>query len=146
MLWSMVQRAGPCHVFYMDTDSLVVDDVGAERLQPLVDEDRLGALKKEWTSAWFEAHGPKDYACEQHRRTKGVRFGARWLDASTVQQEQWSSMKADLRAGELRLPRTEIIEKRLRRIYTKGTVLPSGFVEPLHLDIPSDTPLRQLDV
>ncbi len=137
VLWGLVQRAGPSHVFYMDTDSLVVDDIGAERLDHLVDEERLGALKKEWTSAWFEAHGPKDYVCEHHRRTKGVRFGARWLDANTVQQEQWSSMKADLRAGELRLPRTKVVCKTLRRIYTKGTVLKSGFVEPLRLDIPS---------
>jgi hypothetical protein len=133
LLWDLIVQAGRPNVFYCDTDSLYVNAEGFRRLRARIDPAALGALKHEATYPWLVIHGAKDYEAPAHRVCKGVRASATWLDRNTVQQEKWSSLKGLLRSGDLSAPTTELIEKRLSRVYDKGTVTRSGRVLPLRL-------------
>ena len=132
-LWSYFCEAGHSQVFYCDTDSLFVSDIGFQKLRHSIDVTRLGALKLESTLEWVHIYGLKDYQTPDRRVTKGVRAKAEWLDESTVVQEQWTKLPGLLRRGSLTTPIITQVTKHLRRTYDKGTVTPSGLVEPLVL-------------
>ncbi|KKL56811.1 hypothetical protein LCGC14_2241700 [marine sediment metagenome] len=134
-LWGWIQRAGRSHVHYVDTDSLLVDAVGAERLAPFVDPNALGKLKCEGVFSDGHIYGLKDYRIGDTVRTKGVRPQARWTDANTVEQEHWSTLVGLLRKGDLSAPIVEQRVKHLRRVYTKGCVQSDGSISPLRLPI-----------
>jgi hypothetical protein len=132
-LWEAIRTAGAGHVFYTDTDSVLVDDTGRDRLAHMIDAAMLGALKVEASYADAEIRGPKDYRFGAVSKTKGVRKSATWLDASTVRQERFSTLVGLTRAGDLDAPVVEPVVKRLRRVYTKGEVEGSGDVRPFRL-------------
>ncbi len=136
-LWGWIERAGRSHVHYVDTDSLLVDAVGAERLAPFVDADALGKLKCEGVFSTGHLYGLKDYRFGDTVRTKGVRPGADWINANTVEQEHWTTLVGLLRKGDLSAPIVERRVKHLRRVYTKGCVGPDGSIRPLRLPIHS---------
>lgn len=136
LLWSLIEQAGRKNVYYCDTDSLLVNARGLKRLTSALDQSRLGALKIEGAYADADIRGNKDYRFGDKERTKGVRKNAVWKDANTVQQEQWSSLKGLLAKGDMSRPTTKPITKRLSRIYTKGDVLPSGYIRPFKLTAP----------
>lgn len=117
-------------MYYCDTDSLLVDTEGARRLAGAVDVERLGALKVEGVFDEVELWGPKDYRFGTKERHKGVRGNATWLDASTVRQQKWSSLRGLLQGGDLTAPVTRDVTKHLRRTYEKGRVTAGGFVVP----------------
>lgn len=132
-LWRLISLAGRSHVYYCDTDSLILDDHGAQRLQPWVDLTRLGALKMERSYRSLTLYGPKDYAVPGHRVLKGVRVNARWINDHTVVQERWARLAGMIRRGELEAPTTHQQKKVLKREYHKGLVLPGGRVVPFRL-------------
>jgi hypothetical protein len=134
-LWGWIERAGRSHVYYVDTDSLLVDAVGAERLAPFVDPAALGKLKREGVFSSGHLYGLKDYRFGEIVRTKGVRASARWVDTNTVEQEHWSTLVGLLRKGDLSAPIVEQRVKHLRRVYTKGCVQSDGTIQPLRLPI-----------
>jgi hypothetical protein len=134
-LWEWMTRAGKGHVYYVDTDSLLVDAVGADRLASGVDKSALGKLKREGVFAAGHLYGLKDYRLGDIVRTKGVRAAAVWIDANTVEQEHWSTLVGLLRKGDLSAPIVEQRVKHLRRIYTKGCVQSDGSIHPLRLPI-----------
>ena len=139
-LWGWIERAGRSHVHYVDTDSLLVDAIGASRLAPHVDPITLGKLKVEGVFASGHLYGLKDYRFGEIIRTKGVRASAHWIDADTVEQEHWSTLLGLLRKGDLSAPIVERRVKHLRRVYTKGCVHPDGSIEPLRLPVESPGP------
>ena len=133
LLWRMIQDAGHDRVVYCDTDSLCVVGRLSSRLRKWIHPTKLGRLKLEKTHAWMLLYGLKDYASPGHAKRKGIRLNARRLGYATWSQEQWSSLKSVLRSDSTRVPTTETRTKTLRRVYTKGTRLPSGRVSPLCL-------------
>lgn len=137
-LWGWIKRAGKGHIHYVDTDSLLVDSVGACRLAPAVDAAALGKLKVEGTFASGHLYGLKDYQLGAITKTKGVRPTAHWIDSDTVEQEHWSTLVGLLRKGDLSAPIVEQRVKHLRRVYTKGCVQSDGTITPLRL--PTETP------
>ena len=139
-LWGWMKRAGRGHVHYVDTDSLLVDAVGACRLFPAVDQTALGKLKVEGTFSSGHLYGLKDYSLGGITKTKGVRPSAHWIDANTVEQEHWSTLVGLLRKGDLSAPIVEQRVKHLRRVYTKGCVQPDGSIRPLRLPLKSPGP------
>lgn len=136
-LYQMAQQAGVEHVYYMDTDSLLVDGVGFRHLRDLQHETRLGGLKLEGRFNEIEIHGAKDYVFGSRCKVKGVRATALWTSPVTVEQEKWSGLRGMIRQGNISAPVTKILEKRLSRTYKKGQVTVGGRVEPLCLT--SDT-------
>ena len=139
-LWGWIERAGRSHVHYIDTDSLLVDAVGADRLASSVHPDALGKLKVEGVFDSAHLYGLKDYRFGETVRTKGVRASAHWIDTNTVEQEHWSTLIGLLRKGDLSAPIVERRVKHLRRVYTKGCVQVDGSITPLRLPIESPGP------
>lgn len=129
-MWHIYQQAGLKNCYYSDTDCVVVNGAGFERLDNLIDEHTLGMLKLEQTIDHASIRGPKDYQFDSTERIKGVRKTATWLAPNTVQQEQWAGLKGLMARGDLTAPTTKTIVKHLKREYTKGTVTRTGRVVP----------------
>jgi len=132
-LWQLIEMAGRENTYYVDTDSLVVNDAGRERLAGEIDPDVIGMLKLEKVARRIELRGAKDYTIGDVVKIKGVRRDAKWLDKDTVQQARWRGLRGQLQDGDLGMPTTALVRKHLSRRYTKGTPQPSGLVTPLIL-------------
>lgn len=132
-LWRLMLRAGKGNVLYCDTDSLYVTSEGRRRLDPLIDAERLGALKVEATYPWLRIHGAKDYETPDGRVCKGIRDSAVSVGHNAFLQDKWASLSGLLRTGQLEAPTTQRQLKRLSRIYSKGIVHSGGVVSPLTL-------------
>lgn len=130
VLWGAIQLAGPEHVLYCDTDSVIVDTVGYENMLPYCDDNRLGAWKLERSGDEVIIEGLKRYYFSGHYTHQGVRKDALWLAPNTIRQTHWASLKGMLRLGSLDAPVTYPVTKKFTTDYAKGTVLPSGQVAP----------------
>jgi len=135
VLWQAIIKAGRENCLYCDTDSLVVTRDGYERLRDSIDATRLGAWKLERKLSTVTLHGPKDYQFDDKKKVKGVRHNAKWLSDSLISQDYFVGFKGLLRAKSLDAPIVFTIQKKLSRVYTKGTVTPSGHVLPLRLPL-----------
>lgn len=132
-LWRLIREAGVRDVAYCDTDSLLVSERGALRLQGQWIGDGLGKLQVEATMLEAMIHGPKDYVMGPKRRTKGVRQNAVWTGPNTVEQDHWFGLKGLVATGDISAPRVKRITKRLARVYKKGKTLPGGRTRPWRL-------------
>lgn len=132
-LWKLIETAGRNHVYYCDTDSLIVDATGLDNLQPFMGERELGKLKIEASSNDLVIHGSKDYTFGNKWKCKGARSGSLWLDPTSFEQDQWSGLRGQLRKGALDRSETRRVVKHLTRHYDKGTVGVGGIVSPLVL-------------
>jgi hypothetical protein len=129
-LYNLIKRAGEGHVFYCDTDSLMVDEEGLKRLQDEVQPGVPGKLKVEKEAKEVVIYGPKDYELDGTSVVKGV---PRW--ALEVESGRWRFLsferaKTRLRKGVLEgIP--EVQRERTRRgRYEKGQVHDDGRVTP----------------
>ena len=134
-LWRLMLVAERQNIYYCDTDSLWVNEVGYRNLSPYLHETELGKLKLEGIHDDVEIRGAKDYTIDGKTRIKGIRAKARQLGRNIYEQEKFSSIKGLLRMGDLTAPVVTTQRKTLTRIYSKGRVTESGRVEPLFLDL-----------
>ena len=134
-LWELMQMVPAGHLYYVDTDSLWVSDVGRAALESQVDSQRLGSLKVEATHDWMHIRGLKDYETPAGVKVKGIRKSATELEAGLYQQEQWRGWAGMIRDRDTERVLITPIVKRLGRNYTKGNVSPSGVVTPYGLSL-----------
>lgn len=132
-LWELIQQAGRSHVYYMDTDSLVVDDEGLEHLESKIDDNRLGMMKRELSFTTMDIHGCKDYLFGSRKKIKGIRAAAVEVKPGVYAQESWRGAKGMIAEGDVDRIVVKQITKVLRRIYDKGILGPDGRVSPLRL-------------
>jgi len=125
--------------FYCDTDSLIVNETGFSNLYPLLNKTKLGYLKLEESTSFVNIRGLKDYSTASKTVLKGIRKSAVQVSPMVYSQERWPSFKGLLRSLDVNTYTISTITKTLSRIYTKGTVLSSGFVRPFVLS-ESDLP------
>ena len=135
LLWTLMQKAGLENIYYCDTDSLHVTAEGASRLADEIDPAGLGMLKIEGVFDSAEYCGAKDYRLGAAWKIKGIRKSAAQVTPSIFRQQQWTSLKGLVRAGQLSSPATSMVEKRLSRRYTKGSIGPGGRVSPLVMGV-----------
>lgn len=133
-LYRLIQLVDRRHVFYCDTDSLIVDAYGMRQLKPLMDAHRLGALKIELRSRWLEINAPKDYRMATRSRLKGVKPNAVRLIGNIYSQEQWERFAGKVRSGSLDGFKVRPIIKRQHRQITSGVLRQDGWIEPFHLE------------
>lgn len=133
-LWNIIETAGRENVYYCDTDCVLVNSTGREKLATYIDNYKLGALKLAGEYDNIEIWGAKDYRFGTKAKTKGVRKNAVWLNSHTVTQEQWSGLRGLIGIGEADAPVTKIVTKHLKRSYEKGIVTPSCSVLPFQLN------------
>lgn len=131
LLWHVMQRAGRQHYFYVDTDSILVDDIGRRRLHNLCDPLKLGALKLVDSYSSVHIRAPKDYKFDDYEKIKGVKRRAIRIDANTYEQDVFSTLIGLVRRGDLSAPIVTRVRKRLKRIYTKAVVCSDGSCTPL---------------
>jgi hypothetical protein len=157
-LWSAMLVAGERHYFMCDTDSLVVDQDGFDRLtQAGLVGDELGqmkvesivgpvALKLRFPKAKVYApelpvqfHGAKVYDFGEEHHHKGIPSNSPFVLLPTGENStrklvtQWPKFKSALRGGSLDGFANRLVEKTVTVTYDKGLVTESGWVVPWHL-------------
>jgi len=133
LLWELIAKAGSDNVYYCDTDSLFVNELGYHFLESEIDKDKLGKLKLEGVYNKAVLHTCKDYELDNLIKIKGVKKGSKKIQDTTYWQERFQSIKADLREGIYTLPIIERYKKTLKRTYDKGILAKDGKVYPFHL-------------
>lgn len=129
-MWSLIELAGRDHVYYIDTDSLIVDAEGYARLFSLVQPDRLGHLKLEGIAREVEIRARKDYTLGSKVVRKGVRSKAREVAPGTFQQWHFTTLRFAFMTKDLSGVTVRRVEKRLRYGAVAGEVLPDGRIRP----------------
>lgn len=137
-------RAGR-EFYYCDTDSLFLSQRGYDRLLAagMIHAKALGRFKLERVGTErVRFDGAKFYEFDALRRRKGIPDGARerWADGSPVVDKEgrpavvydvWPKLLTHLREGNLSTFENRPIIKRATVDYSKGTVMESGWVQPL---------------
>jgi len=121
------------HVYYMDTDSLIVDQTGYKALEHLIQPGVMGKLKIEHSSNVLEINAPKDYHMGDRVKIKGIRSNAVELSSGVYEQDQWIGLKGMIQSGNLSDYKVSRIIKRQERQIFSGLVQPDGWVVPFVL-------------
>ena len=133
LLWELIEQAGHANVYYVDTDSLLVNGDGLERLKPRIEQGVLGALHLERIAKRVVIYGLKDYAIEGRRTVKGVKMNAIRTGEHSWIEQKWERFHSALQHGRLEDYRIRLSPKVLKLPYEKGIVLSSGVVVPHRL-------------
>lgn len=132
-LWELINEAGRSNVYYVDTDSLVVNEAGFKALQHRVNPTKLGFLKLVNASGVLDIHTNKDFRIGSDIRRKGIKVTSANTDYSAVSTEQFRGLMYRMKSGDIS---GVIVENRIKRrisTYDKGRILPGGTVEPWRL-------------
>ena len=133
LLWGLMEQAGRENVYYIDTDSLLVNGDGLEKLKPRIKQGELGALHLDRIAEKVIIYGLKDYAIEGRRTVKGVKMNAIRTGEHSWIEQKWERFHSALQHGRLEDYRIRLSPKVLKLPYDKGVVLPSGIVVPHRL-------------
>ena len=139
-LWGLMTAAGLENVLYVDTDSLLVNQTGQERLRSGYIGDGLGELKLAARVDSGEIRGQKDYTINGQRHIKGIKRNARELAPGEFMQESFRGLKGQIKAGDLGRQLITTVTRKIR--YRPVTVEPGPGVpvRPLVVSrgVPSD--------
>lgn len=130
LLWEYIRQAGIDHVYYVDTDSLIVDQAGCDRLRSNIDPDRIGSLKIESISKTITIRALKDYRTDTSHHVKGIRPTAIEVSHNTYEQSELPGLNALLRRRDVHHYYCETVVKRVSRTYLKGVCRRDGQVLP----------------
>jgi len=136
-------KAGREHVFYCDTDSLIVDSTGRDNVSDLLDDAALGALKIEEHADSLEIVCPKHYRIGEAWKRKGVPTKAVALGDNVFECTQFPSFKTQGRDDKKGSFFTKTVIKHLTGSIFDGEALDDGWVKPL--DASTLMPDRYLD-
>jgi len=143
-LWELMQQAGDGHYYYCDTDSLIVDSVGYERLQAYLDDTRLGALKVERTSDTCTLRAPKCYTFGDITRRKGVPRKALKTGDNSWSFESFPSFRRQCRWAKGTPFHTTSTSRTLSHKIYDGQETDSGWIKPFDaLDLEQSEPIPQ---
>jgi len=137
-MWSLIQMAGRDHVFYTDTDSLIVDRVGMDRLQGMIDPAKLGYLKVEGIATDVEIRARKDYRLGDREIVKGIKRNAQDLGGNTFDQWHFTTLRYAFLSKRLEDVTLHKVRKELKRSVTGGTLGTDGWITPPHLRMNTD--------
>lgn len=132
-LWEVICLAGRENVYYCDTDSVVLNALGRDRIAHLMHDTSLGFWKLEKTLSRIVLNGPKDYIFDNVKRVKGVRASAEWHTDSIATQAHFVGLRGLMNDYNLRAPVVFPVTKVQIRNYTKGIIQDNGDVLPLRL-------------
>lgn len=124
------------NVFYVDTDSLIVNQEGFENLKHLISDTRLGGLKLEGITDYLHIRAPKDYSFGKHVFIKGIRANATELADGVFLQDKFPGLQGLLRKGDCSTYVVEEVTKHLAREIHSGNITTGGFVSPFQLGAP----------
>lgn len=110
-LWGVLEAAGPENVLYMDTDGVIVNATGSQRLRSAAVTGLR--LKSEWRAV--EVLGPRQIILSGALRASGVPRGAVPVAPGVWQGDVWSELTSSIRSG-----RAESVSVSQRRIRVSG--------------------------
>lgn len=95
-LWTLMQVAGLPHVVYVDTDCLIVDDLGAKRLERWAAEGNGWPMHVKGIYRQLDIHGPRMLELDGQRRMSGVPLQARLDENGRLAGEVFLSLRESL--------------------------------------------------
>ena len=134
-LWSLVEQAGLENVFYVHTDSLIVNRTGYERLADKIDDYELGKLKVEYASERLEIWGPNNLRMGDVLKSGGIKKNATQLERDLYEQVKFLGLRGAVRGGNPDLVTIKKIKKRMHRRIKTGVVNSLGRIDPFRLDL-----------
>lgn len=111
-LWGAMQSAGLENVCYVDTDSVIVNADGDQRLS----EARIPGLRVKSVYRTLEVLGPRQIIPGGRLRASGVPTGARKVGRRVWEGEVWSGLGTSIAAGE-----SDQVRVALRKFRLQGT-------------------------
>lgn len=133
MLHGLIMEAGSENVFYVDTDSLVVNNEGLEGLSAHIIPQELGKLRLEGVYNDLQIHTSKDYVFDGRVRRKGIRTEAVDAGDGHFWQDQQRGLAAMIRTGDMSKAGSRRVRKTLIRKYDKGVQMLNGRIKPICL-------------
>lgn len=129
-LMELINEAGNRHVYYCDTDSLFVDQIGFQNLRRAnrISAGELGKLKVVSMSNNLIIYGPKDYVFGDKIVRKGIRHDAIQINDNTFQQNRFEGLKSIIKRGAEPFIAIERITKTNKREFNKGRIGNDGWV------------------
>ena len=82
-MWQIFNEIGWENCYYSDTDSIITNKIGLERVKGRLDDYLLGALKNEGESNYVQIYGSKAYIWGDKRTIKGIPYRAHKLNDNT---------------------------------------------------------------
>lgn len=98
-LWNLMQEAGLENLFYVDTDSLIVNSRGARNLSARIERDGAYGLVHKSAISRIEIQGPRQISIDGERRYSGVPRNAVASGDDEVAGEVWEGIGEALRNG-----------------------------------------------
>jgi hypothetical protein len=134
LLWKLIKTAGREHCYYCDTDSLIVDKEGYERLKGFMVQDELGALKVEGSCSRVVFRNAKNYTFGSHEFMKGVKKEAKMINDGVYIQKEILELKTLLKRGIKEGAAVRDVIMTMGGKYNKGIVDENGTVKPFIID------------
>jgi len=132
-MYDLMCQARREHVYYIDTDSLIVDYIGFRALESEIDEHAIGKLKIESESDDVEILARKDYKFGGKRVLKGIRRDAIEVEPNRFSQWHFTTLKWAFARGDLNDVDVHRVEKQLRYLDVAGEQTENGWLKPPHL-------------
>jgi hypothetical protein len=133
MLLNLILKAGWDNVYYVDTDSLIVNDTGLKRFCNTLSDSQLGGLKVEGQADEMTILGLKRYTFGGDVKNKGIKKGAIEIEPGVFEVEKWRQIRSALEEGDLEHYYVDKVKIHLQGTYDKGTVMSDGTVRPIVL-------------
>jgi hypothetical protein len=134
-LWSLIEQAGLENVFYVHTDSLIVNQQGFDNLAGKIDDYELGKLKVEYVADELEILGPNNFRMGSKLRSGGIKKSAVQLARDVFEQDKFMGLRGAIRVGDPDLVTVKKVRKRMRCRIKTGVVQTTGRVDPFRLDL-----------
>ncbi|GAJ13847.1 unnamed protein product, partial [marine sediment metagenome] len=131
LLWDFIEKAGRENVFYCDTDSLLVNKAGADRLAGDRSQTILGKLKLVQKTSKVVLHNVKDYQLGRRVKIKGISKTAEKISDNEYITYQQQGVRTALHNKNVNTMTWRRVPKTLRRIYIKAIVGLDKEVKPL---------------
>lgn len=132
-LWELMETAGLDHVYYVDTDSIITDATGGDRLRSRIRADGAYGLMHKRSIGRLELQGPRQLTVDGERRHSGVPKRAIPTGSDEVRGEVWEGFGEALRHG--RTGKVLVYERtfKLNGSDHRRRPLPDGDTEPFRL-------------
>lgn len=97
-LWRAMRVAGLAHVVYVDTDALIVDAEGSQRVRKAVAAGHLGSLREKSTMTRMDIWAPRYVVAPGYTRIAGVSRGRRRIAEHVYEGQTWERFGESLQS------------------------------------------------
>lgn len=135
VLFEYARKAGLGHVYVYLSDGLIVDQIGFDRLQDDLDDDRLGALKCKIEAETLETRSDVEYVLGERHWLSGVKRDATRVEDGVLVEHRAPNLRTLLRWSE---PSTYLERKTTIRqsfAFRSGVPQPDGWIAPFRLPL-----------